>query len=315
MKDFRKIAGLLLAGALAVTAAPRPARAEPAKLFVLPVRSDSWLDQDDRLLEARVALALTRGRRVRPLQARDLTPAARRLLPLDLTECAVPACLRVLGQASGAARVLALELYDDGPTPVLFATLYDPGSGEAVDRRELPRTAARTKGWADEVARWVGTATAGVRPPPPPLPPAPRPTAPLASLEAASGEQGRPEALALVAQLREELARRSCPRLALPAGGAPVTHRLVVSVESFGISDRPHHVHRYRSGALAANLSVIETRTDTVVFTRRATAELTTRAHHTTDQQTLTVLVNEVVSRWLADLDDPAFAQLLTRTL
>src|SRR5204862_4719870 len=131
-----------------------------------PVQSNTWLDHDDRLLEARVALALTSGHRVRPVGTRELSAVARQTLPSDLGECTLPPCLRALGQASGASRVLALELFEEGETPVLLATLFDPRTGEAVERRELPRAAARSPSrvWAEEVARWVATALAGVHP-------------------------------------------------------------------------------------------------------------------------------------------------------
>jgi hypothetical protein len=306
----------LIMSLIALGAVAGPAQAQPPKVFVLPVHSNSWLDHDDRLLEARVALALTRGHRVRPVGARDLPAPARRQLPLDLGECTQPACLRVLGQATTAARVLALELFDEGDRPVLLATLFDARTGEAVERRELPRGDARTpsRAWAEELARWVSTTSAGVRPPPQPPPP-PRPTAVLVSLALDPDQLARPEGQALLAQLRDRLTQRGRPRLAPPGPEGPVTHRAVVSVENFGISERPHHVHRYRSGALAASLTVTEVRTGAVVFSKRATAELTARARHTTDQQTLGALVDDVVYRWMSELDATAIDQVLPRGL
>jgi len=298
-----------------VLGAARPARAEGPRVFVLPVRSNAWLDHDDRLLEARVAMALTRDRRIRPLGERDLTAAARQRLPPDLGECTVPACLRLLGQTTGALRVLALELYDEGDAPVLLATLFDTRTGEPVERRELPRAPARapSRVWADEVARWVATTSAGVRPPPPaPIPP--RPTAVLMRLTLDPEQLARPEGQALLAQLRDRLARRRRPPLA-PGDDGRVTHRAVVSVENFGVSERPHHLHRYRSGTLAAHLTITETRTGTVVFSKRASAQLTARARHTTDQQALDVLVSEVVWRLMSEVDDPAFDEKLARGL
>lgn len=301
---------------LGVLAWAHPAQAQAPKVFVLPVHSNSWLDHDDRLLEARVAMALTRGRRVKPVTARELSLAARRQLPPELGECTVPACLRLLGQATGAARVLALELFDEGEAPVLLATLFDARTGEAVERRELPRAAARgpSRAWADEVARWVSTTSADVRPPIP-APPPPRPTAILLALTLDSNQLARPEGQALLAQLRDQLTRRGRPRLATTDSDAAITHRAVISVENFGISERPHHVHRYRSGALSASLSITEVRTGAVVFSRRATSELTARARHTTDQQTLGVLVGDLVYRWMTELDSPAFDELLARGL
>jgi hypothetical protein len=294
--------------------AARPAHAEPPRVFVLPVRSNAWLDHDDRLLEARVALALTQGHRIRPVGVRELSGAARRQLPLDLGECTVPGCLRALGQASGAVRVLALELYEEGEAPVLLATLFDGRTGEAIDRRELPRAAARapSRVWAEEVARWVIASSAGVRPPPPA--PVPRPTAVLMSLTLDPEQLSRPEGQALVAQLRDRFTRRRRPPLA-PATEGPLSHRAVVSVENFGVSERPHHLHRYRTGALSAHLTITEVRTGAVVFSKRASAQLTARARHTTDQQTLEVLVSEVVWRLMSEVEDPSFDERLARGL
>jgi hypothetical protein len=296
----------VLVMAATLTRAPQ-ARAEAPKIFVLPVRSDGWLDQDDRLLEARLALALTAAHRVRPIGARDLPAGTRPLLPQDLAECTTPTCLRLLGQATGAGRVLALELFAEAATPVLIATLYEPRSGEAMDRRELPRAAAHapSKVWAEEVARWVARSPVTVRP----LPTlSPRPALPLVTLAVAPEQTSQAEAQALLAHLRDQLIRRAHPRLALPdAAPSDVTHRALITVEQFAISERPHHVHRYRAGTLAATLTVSDSRTGVVVFTRRASAELTTRAHSSSDQQLMDVLVLEVVSRWLGEIDDVAF--------
>jgi hypothetical protein len=305
----------LAVGLIALGVLARPAHAQPPKVFVLPVHSNSWLDHDDRLLEARVSMALTRDRRIRPVGSRDLSAGARRQLPLELDECSQPACLRVLGQATGAARVLALELFDEGDRPVLLATLFDARTGEAVERRELPRaeTRAPSRVWADELARWVSTTSAGVRSPP--QPPAPRPTAVLVGLALDPDQLARAEGQALAAQLRDQLTRRGRPRLAPPGGEAALSHRAVITVENFGISERPHHVHRYRAGALAANLTITEVRTGAVIFSKRATAELTARARHTTDQQTLGALVDDVVYRWLNELDAAGIDQLLGRGL
>ena len=89
----------------------------------------------------------------------------------------------------------------------------------------------------------------------------------------------------------------------------------MISVENFGISERPHHVHRYRSGTLAATLTITAVRTGTVVFSKRATAELTTRARHTTNQRTLGVLVDEIVYRWTNELDVVGIDRILVRSL
>jgi hypothetical protein len=316
MNALARSVSACLACLLLAALAARPARAEPPRVFVLPVHSHGWLDHDDRLLEARVALALTRGHRIRPVGERDLAAGARRQLPMELDECTAPACLRALGQSSGAARVLALELFEEGERAVLLATLFDPRTGEAVDRRELPRAEARapSRAWADEVARWVATSSAGFHPPPTPFPP-PRPTAVLVSLGLDPEQLARPEGQALLAQLRDQLTRRGHPRLTPPGADGPVTHRAVISVEGFGISERPHHVHRYRSGALAADLTVTEVRTGAVVFSKRAVGELTTRAHHTTDQQTLSLLVDDVVFRWMAEIEAASLDQTLSRGL
>jgi len=68
-------------------------------------------------------------------------------------------------------------------------------------------------------------------------------------------------------------------------------------------------------GALAASLTITDARTGAVVFSRRATAELTARARHTTDQQTLGALVDDVMWRWMSELDAAGIDQLLARGL
>jgi hypothetical protein len=302
--------GLLLA--LGLLALPHPARAELPRVFVLPLRSNSWLDHDDRLLEARVGVALAQGHRVRPVAVREVGPLARGNLPADLAECTSLDCLRVLGQATGASRVLGLELFDEGSAPVLLATLYEPRTGQAVATRELPRATGRssTRVWAEELARWVATVSTDVRPAPAPI--ARRPAGVLLSLELDRERDQPAEALALQAAMRERLTRRRQPRLAAPGEPAEaITHRGLITVESFGISERPHHVHRYRNGQLAAHWQVIDVRTGTVVFSKRASAELSVRARHTTDQQAADALTLEVAAR-LLDLDD-AFDEALAR--
>src|SRR5262249_18303463 len=156
------------------------------------------------------------------LGPRDIQPAARSGLPPDLAACVTPACLKALGEASGADHVLALEVLEDAAGPVLFATIYDAGDGAVVDQRGLtwPGGDPAPRAWADELARWL------LRAPAPPVPP-PEREARLA-IALAPEQAGRPEARALVAELAGRLQARGAPRL---AGPAAATHQAVVAVE------------------------------------------------------------------------------------
>jgi hypothetical protein len=288
------------------------AQAELPGLFLLPVRTErwsgSWLGPSEpRVLEARLATALSRARRVRPLGARDLPADARAALPRDLATCVTPACLQVLGKASGAERVLALEVLDEGPGPVLFATLYDAADGRVVDQRELPRGGwePATRSWADEVARWV------VRAPGPPVPP--RERDPRIAIVVGPQQAGRPEAQALRGELAARLAAAGVARLAWDGEGGeegPATYRALITVDGIAVSERLHHVHRYRHGVLTATLTVANTRTGAVILNRRDAAELTDRSDRIGNQRMVEALVDDVVSRWLLALKEPLLDQL-----
>jgi hypothetical protein len=314
-----RAAGRVVVLALLLSAPAQATPAEAPALFVLPVQGSYRIGSDEaRVLEARVLTALARGRRLRPLGPRDLSARVRAQLPADLAGCVDRACLAILGRATGAGRVLALELLDDRGGPVLFATVFDAASGRIVDQHELarPRSGPSTRAWAEEVVRWVGgTPPAGDAGPEdePRRPPATAP-APVLSLELPAEQEGRPEARALRAGLAAGLGRRW--RLSLPGptgAAAPAAHRAVITVEQLAITSRSHHVHRHRTGALAATLVITDARTGEVLFSQRATAAVSERAHHGSDQQALEELVEGVLSRWLDVLSEMPLERLVNR--
>jgi hypothetical protein len=308
--EKRTLALVPLVVALA-PAAPAAAPPPPA-LFILPVRADPWHGfNDPRLLEERIATALGRGHRVRALGPRDVPPRARRELPADLGACTTPACLVALGRATGAQRLLGLEILDEGGRPVLFATLYDASDGGVAGRRELPRPASAwasaSRTWSEEVARWILGA------PPPPPPPA-LDAEPRLGLELAPAQRGRPEARALVSQLSALLQGAGVPRL-VPPGDAGAragrTHLAVLTVDDVAVSERVHHVHRYRHGVLVASLVVSDVRTGQPIWSRRESAEVSARSDDSSNQGVVDAVVGQVAARLAVDLQESSLDALM----
>jgi hypothetical protein len=334
----------LLAAAAAGGAAPAaraetaPAPPAPTKVFLLPIAGAGGAARardERRLLEARLHVTLGRARQVAPVIGRDLPAAARRALPPGLEGCASPECLRSLWEASGAERALALELLDEGPEAVVFATLFDTRTGRIVERREFPQPAAApaTRVWADDVARWVARA-APPRQTAPPLdedrrPPSAASDGPLLAVSASPAQGARSEAQALAAELAARLAARGRPRLlqpapALPAGTPPapgparaaaapppVSHHAVVTVDSVAVSQRTRHVHHHRTGRLIATLTISDVGSGTVVFSHRAFAEASGRARHNTESQIAGELVARVVAGFMDALERQDIDHLL----
>lgn len=304
-----------------VVAAESVPPAAPLGLFVLPVEGGPGLSRDARrLLEARVAVALGRCRRVRALGPRDLPRRARGLLPAeaagDLAACVTPGCLRVLGAETGAAHVLGLELLDDGVEGVLFATLFDARTGAILGRRELAPLAAgpATRQWADEVARWVVVA-AGAQPQDPMSDGAraaagPDLVEPVLVIDA--GPNPTTEARALVEGLRGRLIARGRPRLAPPGTTPPVvTHRAAITVERVAVSQRQHHLHHDRTAVLAATLTITDARSGAVVFTDAASSQFTARARDAPELALTGVLADDVAARWMAALEAQSIDRIL----
>jgi hypothetical protein len=318
-------------------APPLPPPPAATKVFLLPIAGagGSARAQDERrLLEARLHVTLGRARQVAPVIGRDLPVAARRALPAGLEGCASPECLRSLWEASGAERALALELLDEGPEAVVFATIFDTRTGRIVERREFPQPAAApaTRVWADDVARWVARAAPPKqqqqRQPEEDRRPPARPDGPLLAVSIAPAQGARSEAQTLAAELSARLVARGRPRLlrAAPAATAwpagvppapspapppPVSHRAVVAVESLAVSQRTRHVHHHRTGRLVAALTIFDAGNGTVVFSHRASAEASGRARHNTESQIVGELVAGVVSGFMAALEEQDIDHLL----
>jgi hypothetical protein len=331
---------MLAAAAPAAHAETAPAPPAPAatKVFLLPIAgagSSARARDERRLLEARLHVTLGRARRVAPIIGRDLPAAARRALPAILEGCASPECLRSLWEASGAERALALELLDEGPEAVVFATIFDTRTGRIVERREFPQQGAApaTRVWADDVAGWVARA-APPRQTAPPLdedrrPPSAVPDGPLLAVSAAPEQGARSEAQALAAELIAQLAARGRPRLLLPAPSLPagtlpapapaqaprppppVSHRAVVVIDSLAVSQRTRHVHHHRTGRLVATLTILDAASGTVVFSHRALADVSGRARHNTESQIVAELVARVAWGFMDALERQDIDHLL----
>jgi len=123
-------------------------------------------------------------------------------------------------------------------------------------------------------------------------------------------QAGRPEAQALAAELTARL--RASGSLRLGGADAPATHAAVIAVDRIAVTDRLHHVHRYRQGLLTASIVVTDTRTGVVVLRRRDDADLTERSDRIDNQRMVAALVSDVASRWLVVLEDPSLVQLMT---
>jgi hypothetical protein len=270
------------------------------------------------LLEARVAVALGKSHRVRAIGPRELTRQARRLLPseaaTDLAACVTPACLRIIGTATGASHVLGLELLDDGVEGALFATLFDATTGAILARRELAPLAAApaTRQWADEVARWVAAAAGA-----PLVPDGTSAGSPPELLEPTlvidAGPNPTPEARALVTALGGRLVARGRPRLAPPGTSPPVvTHRASVTIDRVAVSQRPHHLHHYRTAVLAATLTITDARSGAVVFTDGAASQITARARDAPELALSGALADDVAARWMYALEAQSIDRILT---
>jgi hypothetical protein len=310
----------LLAGSLGspvVTSSSRralAAEAGPGGLFVLPVDRVWPTDESaGRVFEERIAIALAETKRVRPLAPRDIAEGKRGSLPKDLASCVTPACLKRLGEATGAERVLGTRLADDAGRPTLFASVYEARTGAILQRREWPGSpdappvSARL---AAEVARWSVGEPAPAAPqtaPPPAAPRAPEPG--LLSVDLAPGEPDSSQARALADALAAALATRDGFSV-VPRGTwrANATHRAVIRVEEAHVSLRPHHAEHVREGSLAAVVTVVELPTEAVVFTTRAHAERSIKSRKTGDAEVMAALVDDVVAQWMAAFQSQAVA-------
>jgi len=292
----------------------------PLGLFVLPVQvGPGWSRGERRLLEARVAVALGKSRRVHALGARDLSRQARARLPAEavdeLAACVTPLCLRALGTATGASRALGLELLDDGVDGALFATLFDTRTGAILAQRELAPLAAApaTRQWADEVARWIVAASGAPLPEPPSdggSPSRREPVEPLLVIDA--GPNPTPEARALAAAIGGRLAARGRPRLAPPGTLPPVaTHRDAITVDRVAVSQRPHHLHHYRTAVLAATFTITDARSGAVVFADAASSQVTARARDAPELALTGALADDIAARWMYALEAQSIDRLL----
>jgi hypothetical protein len=295
---------LALALAFALALSPPPARGdELPSVLVLPIGNA-------RVLEQRVVIALSHRLHGPALSIRDIPEARLVALPADPTACLAPDCVQRLAHASGAPRVLSLELLGDGWRPSLFATLYDGESGAVLKRREFGALDPSSPPAAlpPEIAAWVS----GEPPPPPPhppLPPAPRPLVALELAPTALSAQGE----ALLSELAGVLARYPGFSTVRGAASPPPGWRAQVAVDTASVVTRPHHLHHYRDAVLIATLTIRDASTQGVVFTRRASAELSQHARLGTDEAAMAELVRRVVYDWQCALDAQSVEQTLTR--
>ncbi len=263
MRGLAAVAALVAAGAVA--------RADGGAVLVLPVEGAP------RSLEERLLVALDGGGR-HALALRDVAVGARIRLPAGVERCAAPDCLGRLHEASGAGRVLDARLV--GGT--LFAALYDAARGSLIRRGAWDATHPAL---VEAVAAWERGA--------------PQPSAvPLVAVEVAGVPSVEGDALgAAVAAAFADLGLAAAPPGA-PASAAALRAR--ITVEQAGAVTRVRHVHRRRSAALAATVTVADGRTGAVLFTHRAAAALDERARDGSDAGAMARLVADA-ARELGD--------------
>jgi hypothetical protein len=289
--------------ALSLSRSPPPAHGdELPSVLVLPIGNA-------RVLEQRVVIALSHRLHGPALSIRDIPEARLGALPADPTACLAPDCVQRLAHASGAPRILSLELLGDGWRPSLFATLYDGESGAVLKRREFGALDPSSPPAAlpPEIAAWV---RGGPPPaPPPPRPPPPRPIVALELAPTALSAQGE----ALLSELAAALARYSSFSTVRGNLPQPPAWRAQVAVDTASVVTRPHHLHHYRDAVLIATLTIRDASTQGVVFTRRASAESSQHARLGTDEAAMAELVRRVVYDWQCALDAQSVEQTLTR--
>ena len=303
-------AGAILAALLFVAPVAAQNAGPRGGLFVLPI-ARAWpvSESAGQLFEERIGIALSEAKRVRALSARDIPETQQRALPADLTTCLTPACLKRLGGATGAERVLGIKIADDGGRATLFATVFDVRSGAIVQRREWPGRAAEpelTPRLAAEVARW-----ASGEPPAVPAPPVAAPVARAPVVEPgllvfglAPGEPASPQAQALLNELGTRLAGRPGFSLAFSEGpGTNPSHRAAVKIEQMSVRNVPHHLERRQVGTLAATLSITDLASGTVLFAARAQTSVSEKGHRTNDAEVMAGLVTEIVTQWMDSFD------------
>jgi len=267
------------------------ARADEAVLL-LPVEG-----AEAQALEERLLIAL--GARAR--SERDIPQHKRRHLPADLGRCLAPDCLAALADAAGTERVLSLRYVSDGARTTMFTTLYQATRGEILKRAEWD---ASRPSLVTDLASWVRGEPPPIKPPPPPLPTV------AVSVDGVHSVEGDALAAAVTGALAEFRDFRTLP----PGARSPATHRARVTVEQAHVATRVHLVHRYRSGALAATLTIADARTGAVVFARHAEARIDERADGESDAQAMQRLVAEVVQRWCEALRGSGIEAALARS-
>jgi hypothetical protein len=289
-------------------------------MFVLPV-ARAWPVSESAgdLFEERIGIALTEAKRARALSPRDIPEKRRRDFPADLATCVTPACLKRLGEATGAERVLGLKLADDGGRATLFATVFDVRTGGITQRREWPGGAGGpelTPRLASEVAHWALGEAPAPPPPPPAMPVARAPVIEpgLLTFALAPGEPASPQAQALLDELAGRLAGR--PGFALALSETPATrptHRAFVKLEQVNVQNVPHHLTRREVGTLAAALSIVDLASGTTVFAARGEASTSEKARHTNDAAIMAGLVTSVVGQWIAAFDAQQVGERIRR--
>lgn len=260
---------------VALTAA---ARADRQRVLVLPLPDSSAIDADvARAFDARLLVALEDTGRITTVT------------PTDEPECTTIDCLAQLAGASRADAALSLSIVRETDGLTLFATLIDAATGATGKRAELSGLAAAdvARTAPADIARQIAggaarTGGAGVLGVIRPGKGAPR--------SAADGLTNRLAALGTFTVME------------LDAKGdrADLTHRADLSITSFSIVNRVHHVHHYLDGVLVGTLTITDLTDGRVVFTKSINVTESRRARKSSVAEVTALLVEDAVADWMS---------------
>ena len=291
---------LCLAGVASATPNPR--------IAVLPVRAQGIPASTVTLLEARLLVALANaGLSARPANGRT---SGVRLLSLQIMPTSATTSstfVTVLSPTGIATARLELPgksatLADDVPKAI--ASWLASGTPRNMRASTSPSTSTNTgtgtgTGTSTSTNTNTGTGTGtgtGTRP----------------RLALIHDPATTPAALA--SALTSALTTTTDLTLVTATAAPPPTHTAHILDVRLTLGTRRHHIRHYLDGALAATLTIRD-RAGAIIFTRRATARFSQRAHDTSAAAAEAALVRDVTAAWLASFRRQLTEDTLTRSL
>jgi hypothetical protein len=299
MRRSLAIASILLTGWLAgPAAADAPARApdnEPPRILVLPLPPSHAVDASiARAFDARLLVALDDTRRVRTVTAEDEP------------ECTSTSCLAAMGNAAGAAYVLAMTAVREADGLTLFGTLVEAKTATAARRVELTRIApANLARMAPaELVPQIAAIAA---------PPATATRAPaVLGIAAPTTAFARAAIFAVHDRLS---AYRTFKVLPLDASDrSTLTHRAELTISELSVVDRRRGLCTWRDGTLIGTFAIIDLSNGRAVFTKTLHLTDSQRALTTKPEQVVDTLLETAVTGWMAAFHSSGIESRLRRT-